>query len=57
MLTYDAGQPGITLAVTLKAVGDDVACEAKIDTGSFYCVFARGSDSTWKPGWISLSAP
>lgn len=41
MLTYDAGQPGITLAITLKSAGDDVACEAKIDTGSFYCVFTR----------------
>ena len=40
-LTYDAGQPGITLAVTFKSVGEDVACEAKIDTGSFFCIFAR----------------
>lgn len=41
MLAYDAGQPGITLAVTLKSGGEDVPCEAKIDTGSSFCVFAR----------------
>ncbi len=41
MLAYDAGQPGITLNVALKLSGESVPCEAKIDTGSFFCVFAR----------------
>ncbi len=41
LLIYDAGQPGITLDVALRAGGASVSCEAKIDTGSFWCVFAR----------------
>lgn len=41
LLTYDAGEPGITLDVVLKLSGASVSCEAKIDTGSFWCVFAR----------------
>ena len=38
---YDAGQPGITVAADLKLGKESVTCQAKIDTGSTFCVFAR----------------
>jgi hypothetical protein len=40
-LSYDAGQPGITVPVTLSRNQAQVSCEAKIDTGASLCVFAR----------------
>jgi len=40
-LSYDAGQPGITVPVILRLGQTQVSCEAKIDTGAFLCVFAR----------------
>jgi hypothetical protein len=40
-LTYDAGQPGITVLVTLRVGQAQVNCEAKVDTGASLCVFAR----------------
>lgn len=40
-LEYDAGQAGITLAVTLRLNQDAVDCEAKMDTGSTFSIFAR----------------
>lgn len=40
-LEYDAGQAGITLAVTLRLNQDAVSCEAKIDTGSTFSILAR----------------
>ena len=41
LVTYDAGQPSITIAVTLSLGGDRIDCEAKIDTGSSFCIFSR----------------
>lgn len=39
--SYDAGQPGITIPVTLSLVGVQVLLNAKIDTGASECIFAR----------------
>jgi hypothetical protein len=41
LVNYDPGQPGISVDVTLGLNGDQVSCEAKIDTGSTFCLFAR----------------
>jgi hypothetical protein len=41
LLNYDAGQPGISLEVALRLGRDSVRCDAKIDTGSTFCIFAR----------------
>jgi hypothetical protein len=41
LLNYDAGQPGITVPVTLSLNQAQVSCEAKVDTGASLCVFAR----------------
>lgn len=40
-LAYDAGQAGITLPVTLRLSQETVMCDAKIDTGSTFSIFAR----------------
>lgn len=40
-LSYDAGKPGITIPVTLRLDRAQVDCEAKIDTGATFCIFAR----------------
>jgi hypothetical protein len=40
-LDYDAGQAGITLPVTLRLSQKVVGCEAKVDTGSTFSIFAR----------------
>ena len=41
MLTYDAGQAGITIGIAVRLGPDNVTCEAKMDTGSTFCIFAR----------------
>ena len=41
LVNYDADQPGITVAVTLGLNQVQVTCEAKLDTGSSVCLFAR----------------
>lgn len=41
LLNYDAGQPGITVQVTLGLNQAQVSCEAKVDTGASLCIFAR----------------
>ena len=41
LIEYDAGRTGITVPVQLKLVGQTVEFEAKIDTGSTNCIFAR----------------
>jgi hypothetical protein len=41
LVHYDSGQPGITLPVTLGFGQTMVRCEAKLDTGSSVCIFAR----------------
>ena len=38
---YDAGQNGITVPVEIKLSGKTAAFDAKIDTGSTNCIFAR----------------
>lgn len=40
LIQYDAGQPGISLPVELRA-GDSIIFDARIDTGSSFCVFER----------------
>ena len=41
LVNYDAGQPSITVPVTLSVGEARVDCDAKIDTGSSNCIFAR----------------
>lgn len=41
LLNYDAGQAGITIEVALRLDRDDLRCEAKLDTGATFCIFAR----------------
>lgn len=38
---YDAGQPGISLEVTLSLINVNVTFPAKVDTGSTDCIFRR----------------
>jgi hypothetical protein len=38
---YDPGRPGVTVPVELGLGQRSVACEARVDTGATYCVFAR----------------
>jgi hypothetical protein len=40
-VNYDAGQPSITVPVTLSVGPARVDCDAKVDTGSSNCIFAR----------------
>lgn len=40
-IQYDAGQPGITLPVELRLGNDSVFFDAKLDTGSSFCIFER----------------
>lgn len=39
--SYDAGQTGITVPVELRLFGKVASFNAKIDTGSTNCIFAR----------------
>lgn len=41
LLKYDPGQPGIAIEVILRFNRDEVRCEAKMDTGSTFSIFAR----------------
>jgi Aspartyl protease len=41
LVNYDAGQPSITVPLTLSVGKARVDCEAKVDTGSSNCIFAR----------------
>lgn len=41
LINYDAGQPSITVPVTLSVGQTRIDCNAKIDTGSSNCIFAR----------------
>lgn len=41
LLTYDVGELGITVAVTLALKGQNVNLSAKVDTGADHCIFAR----------------
>ena len=41
LVEYDAGQSGISLEISAKLVGREVAISAKIDTGASDCIFAR----------------
>jgi len=41
LLSYDAGESGITINTTLKLSGKSVSFPAKIDTGSALCIFER----------------
>ena len=41
LVNYDAGQPSITVPVTLSVSQARVDCDAKVDTGSSDCIFAR----------------
>lgn len=41
LILYDSGRKGITVDVELRLSGESVVFEAKIDTGSTYCVFER----------------
>ena len=40
-VNYDAGQPSITVPITLGVGQARVDCDAKVDTGSSNCIFAR----------------
>ncbi len=41
LINYDAGQPSITVPVTLSVGQTRIDCDAKIDTGSSNCIFTR----------------
>ena len=41
LVNYDAGQPSITVPLTLSVGEARVVCDAKVDTGSSNCIFAR----------------
>jgi hypothetical protein len=41
LVNYDAGQPSITVPVTLSVGQARVHCDARVDTGSSNCIFAR----------------
>lgn len=41
LISYDSGVPGITLKVEIKLGTTSVEIEAKVDTGSTFCVFQR----------------
>jgi hypothetical protein len=41
LVNYDSGQPSITVPITLSVSQARVQCEAKVDTGSSNCIFAR----------------
>lgn len=41
LVNYDAGQPSITVPITLSFGQAQVECDAKVDTGSSNCIFAR----------------
>jgi len=41
LIEYDPGQPSITIPVILSVSHTRVDCDAKVDTGSSYCIFAR----------------
>lgn len=38
---YDPGEKGISIPVELKAGGNQIRVDAKLDTGSSFCVFTR----------------
>jgi hypothetical protein len=41
LVNYDAGQPSITVPITLSFGQARGECDAKVDTGSSNCIFAR----------------
>ena len=41
LVNNDAGQPSITRGITLSVSHTRVHCNAKLDTGSSHCIFAR----------------
>lgn len=41
LVNYDPGQPSITVPITLSVSQTRVNCDAKVDTGSSNCIFAR----------------
>jgi len=41
LVRYDAGEAGISLNIELRLGRDSIFFEAKIDTGSSFCVFER----------------
>ena len=41
LVNYDPGHPGISVTVTLETYGASVSCEAKLDSGSSFCIFSR----------------
>ncbi|MGI9069237.1 MAG: aspartyl protease family protein [Pyrinomonadaceae bacterium] len=41
LVNYDPGRPSITVPVTLSVSQTRVDCDAKVDTGSSNCIFAR----------------
>jgi predicted aspartyl protease len=41
LISYDAGQSGITVDTTLKLAEKSVSLVAKVDTGASYCIFER----------------
>jgi hypothetical protein len=41
LIEYDPGQPSITIPITLSVSHTRVNCDARVDTGSSNCIFAR----------------
>lgn len=44
MINYDSSKLGITVPVTLSVSQARVDCDARVDTGSSNCIFARNVD-------------
>ena len=42
LIEYDPSQPSITIPITLSVSHTRVNCDARVDTGSSNCIFARG---------------
>ena len=41
LIRYDAGKSGVSIDIQLRLGEDSTTFEAKIDTGSTYCIFER----------------
>ncbi len=50
LVNYDAGQPSITVPITLSVSQTRVLCDAKVDTVSICAVSSPGSTKLHKPG-------
>ena len=48
LVSYDPSEPGITLEIGIKLGKSLVEIEAKVDTGSTFCVFERNVGESFR---------